>query len=160
MKSETGSGKTLAYLLPVLADLLSLQPPVTRTQGTFAIILAPTRCVRHSCRDDGGAVYLFICTLLLCVYVYIYAYAVCVTTARIEPIFTDPYYTYLCMYTYIPIYLCAYTYTYTYTYRELCSQIADVVDRLTKCCVSIVGGCITGGARRKSEKARLRKGML
>lgn len=85
MKSETGSGKTLAYLLPVLADLLSLQPPVNRAQGTYAIILAPT--------------------------------------------------------------------------RELCSQIADVVDRLTKCCVSIVGGCITGGARRKSEKARLRKGV-
>lgn len=43
MKSETGSGKTLAYLLPMLADLLSLQPAVSRTQGTYAIILAPTR---------------------------------------------------------------------------------------------------------------------
>ena len=43
MKSETGSGKTLAYLLPVLADLLSLQPPVNRSQGTYAIVLAPTR---------------------------------------------------------------------------------------------------------------------
>jgi ATP-dependent RNA helicase DDX31/DBP7 len=43
MKSETGSGKTLAYLLPVLADLLAMDPPVHRAMGTFAIILAPTR---------------------------------------------------------------------------------------------------------------------
>ena len=44
--------------------------------------------------------------------------------------------------------------------RELCSQIADVLNRLTKCCVGIVGGCVTGGEKRKSEKARLRKGVV
>jgi superfamily II DNA/RNA helicase len=44
--------------------------------------------------------------------------------------------------------------------RELCTQIAEVLERLTKCCVWIVGGCITGGERRKSEKGRLRKGIV
>lgn len=43
--------------------------------------------------------------------------------------------------------------------RELCSQIADVLARLTQCCVWIVGGSITGGEKKKSEKARLRKGV-
>eukprot|EP01041_Mallomonas_annulata_P005730 gene5730-11581_t len=85
MKSETGSGKTLAYLLPMLHDLISLDPPLQRTEGTRALIIAPT--------------------------------------------------------------------------RELCSQIADVLNRVTKCCVWIVGGSVTGGEKRKSEKARLRKGV-
>lgn len=85
MKSETGSGKTMAYLVPIIDDLLKLHTPVSRSQGTYAIILAPT--------------------------------------------------------------------------RELCSQIGDVIDNITKCCVSIVGGCISGGEKRKSEKARLRKGV-
>lgn len=44
--------------------------------------------------------------------------------------------------------------------RELCTQIAEVLDKLTKCCVWIVGGCITGGERKKSEKGRLRKGIV
>ena len=44
--------------------------------------------------------------------------------------------------------------------RELCSQIADVLNKLTQCCVWIVGGSITGGERKKSEKARLRKGVV
>ena len=43
--------------------------------------------------------------------------------------------------------------------RELCAQITDVVTRLTKCCVWIIGGSITGGEKKKSEKARLRKGV-
>lgn len=43
--------------------------------------------------------------------------------------------------------------------RELCSQIADVLAKLTQCCVWIVGGSITGGEKKKSEKARLRKGV-
>ena len=44
--------------------------------------------------------------------------------------------------------------------RELCSQIADVLNKLTQCCIWIVGGSITGGERKKSEKARLRKGVV
>jgi len=86
IKSQTGSGKTLAYLLPIVNDLLSIQPNVERGDGTRALVIAPT--------------------------------------------------------------------------RELCGQIASVLDKLTQCCVNIVGGCITGGERRKSEKARLRKGIV
>jgi ATP-dependent RNA helicase DDX31/DBP7 len=85
MKSQTGSGKTLAYLVPIMNDLMTLSVPVSRTQGTYAVILTPT--------------------------------------------------------------------------RELCSQIYDVLELLTKCSVSIVGGCLIGGEKRKSEKARLRKGV-
>lgn len=44
--------------------------------------------------------------------------------------------------------------------RELSGQIADVLDKLTQCCVNIVGGIITGGEKKKSEKARLRKGVV
>lgn len=43
IKSETGSGKTLAYLLPIVHNLLSMNVPIDRSMGTFAIILAPTR---------------------------------------------------------------------------------------------------------------------
>ncbi|RYH29471.1 DEAD/DEAH box helicase [archaeon] len=43
--------------------------------------------------------------------------------------------------------------------RELCSQIAEVVGRLTRCCVNIVPGAISGGEKKKSEKDRLRKGL-
>ena len=44
--------------------------------------------------------------------------------------------------------------------RELCSQITDILQKLTNLCVYIVGGLITGGEKRKSEKARLRKGVV
>lgn len=44
--------------------------------------------------------------------------------------------------------------------RELCSQIADVLNKVTQCCVNIVTGAITGGEKKKSEKARLRKGVV
>ena len=44
--------------------------------------------------------------------------------------------------------------------RELCSQIADVLMKLTQCCVWIVSGSVTGGERKKSEKSRLRKGVV
>lgn len=44
--------------------------------------------------------------------------------------------------------------------RELCAQIADVLAKITQCCVWIVGGSITGGEKKKSEKARLRKGVV
>ena len=86
MKSQTGSGKTLAYLLPVINELMTMQPPIQREDGTRALIIAPT--------------------------------------------------------------------------RELCNQIADVISKLTQCCVRIVSGCISGGEKRKSEKARLRKGVV
>ena len=86
IKSQTGSGKTLAYLLPILHDIMSIQPQIQRSDGTRALILAPT--------------------------------------------------------------------------RELCSQITDILMKLTQACVYIVGGLITGGEKRKSEKARLRKGVV
>lgn len=86
MKSQTGSGKTLAYLLPLINDLITMDPPLTRADGTRALILAPT--------------------------------------------------------------------------RELCSQIGEVLQKLTTAYVRIVGGSITGGEKRKSEKARLRKGVV
>eukprot|EP00826_Nyctotherus_ovalis_P057012 TRINITY_DN7789_c0_g1_i15.p1 TRINITY_DN7789_c0_g1~~TRINITY_DN7789_c0_g1_i15.p1 ORF type:complete len:173 (+),score=38.30 TRINITY_DN7789_c0_g1_i15:87-605(+) len=45
VKSETGSGKTFAYLVPLLQKLyeLSLQVPITRDKGPYAVIFAPTR---------------------------------------------------------------------------------------------------------------------
>jgi len=85
IKSQTGSGKTIAYLVPILHDLMSLRPQVSRSDGCKALVIAPT--------------------------------------------------------------------------RELCTQIGEVLHKLTQCCVWIVGGCITGGERRKSEKGRLRKGV-
>mgnify|MGYP006109628565 CR=1 FL=1 len=44
--------------------------------------------------------------------------------------------------------------------RELCSQIAGVLSKLTHCCVNLVSGSIVGGEKKKSEKARLRKGVV
>mmetsp|Transcript_8208 Transcript_8208/g.34466 ORF Transcript_8208/g.34466 Transcript_8208/m.34466 type:complete len:701 (+) Transcript_8208:263-2365(+) len=41
VKSKTGSGKTLSYLLPVMH--LLQQQRVTRDDGTFVLVLAPTR---------------------------------------------------------------------------------------------------------------------
>ena len=43
VRARTGSGKTLAYLLPVIQDLASRPERLTRQDGTFAIVLAPTR---------------------------------------------------------------------------------------------------------------------
>ncbi|ETN41844.1 uncharacterized protein HMPREF1541_03782 [Cyphellophora europaea CBS 101466] len=43
--------------------------------------------------------------------------------------------------------------------RELCKQISVVLDRLLGCAHYIVAGTVTGGERKKSEKARLRKGL-
>ena len=43
IRAATGSGKTLSYAVPVLQDLASLQPKVTRADGTLALILTPTR---------------------------------------------------------------------------------------------------------------------
>jgi len=45
VKSETGSGKTLSYVIPLIQLLfdLSLERKIQRSDGTFALILAPTR---------------------------------------------------------------------------------------------------------------------
>ncbi|CAM9363397.1 unnamed protein product, partial [Ectocarpus fasciculatus] len=43
--------------------------------------------------------------------------------------------------------------------RELCAQISGVYESLSKASVWLVGGCISGGEKKKSEKARLRKGV-
>lgn len=85
VKSQTGSGKTLAYLLPVMQELMTLEPAIQRADGTLALVVAPT--------------------------------------------------------------------------RELCNQIYDVLERLTKVFVRIVPGSISGGEKKKSEKNRLRKGV-
>jgi ATP-dependent RNA helicase DDX31/DBP7 len=44
--------------------------------------------------------------------------------------------------------------------RELCLQIHEVLSVLIKPCVWIVPGIIIGGEKKKSEKARLRKGRI
>lgn len=43
--------------------------------------------------------------------------------------------------------------------RELCKQISVVLDNLLRCAHWIVAGTVFGGERKKSEKARLRKGL-
>jgi ATP-dependent RNA helicase DDX31/DBP7 len=43
--------------------------------------------------------------------------------------------------------------------RELSKQIATVLENLLRCAYWIVGGTVIGGERKKSEKARLRKGL-
>lgn len=43
VKSVTGSGKTLAYAIPIIQDLQSLQPKITRKDGIHALIVTPTR---------------------------------------------------------------------------------------------------------------------
>ncbi|KAG2489609.1 hypothetical protein HYH03_011889 [Edaphochlamys debaryana] len=50
VKAQTGSGKTLCYLLPIINDLQSHQPRISRGEGTHAIVLAPTRelCIQVS----------------------------------------------------------------------------------------------------------------
>ncbi|CCH42436.1 ATP-dependent RNA helicase [Wickerhamomyces ciferrii] len=43
--------------------------------------------------------------------------------------------------------------------RELATQIYSVIETLTRCCHRIVPGIVIGGEKKKSEKARLRKGV-
>ncbi|KAA6407768.1 MAG: ATP dependent RNA helicase (Dbp7) [Lasallia pustulata] len=43
--------------------------------------------------------------------------------------------------------------------RELCKQISTVLDSLLRCANWIVAGTVIGGEKKKSEKARLRKGL-
>ena len=42
-KAPTGSGKTLAYLAGIIHDLQGQEPHLSRAEGTYAIIMAPTR---------------------------------------------------------------------------------------------------------------------
>lgn len=85
IKAETGSGKTLAYLLPIVHMLQALPNKVQRTDGAYAIVVAPT--------------------------------------------------------------------------RELSLQIYDVLHKLVQSYPWIVPGLVMGGEKKKSEKARLRKGV-
>lgn len=43
--------------------------------------------------------------------------------------------------------------------RELCKQISVVLERLLRCAHWLVAGTVIGGEKKKSEKARLRKGL-
>ncbi|KZZ90149.1 ATP-dependent RNA helicase DBP7 [Ascosphaera apis ARSEF 7405] len=43
--------------------------------------------------------------------------------------------------------------------RELCKQISVVLEALLRCTRGIVAGTVIGGEKKKSEKARLRKGL-
>eukprot|EP00941_MAST-03F_sp_MAST-3F-sp1_P004369 g4369.t1 len=85
VKSETGSGKTLAYLLPLIQRLTNRAQRTQRKDGTYVIILSPT--------------------------------------------------------------------------RELCGQILDTLELVLKPFHWIVSGGVSGGEKKKAEKARLRKGI-
>eukprot|EP00741_Cyanophora_paradoxa_P002650 tig00000615_g2571.t1 len=85
LKSETGSGKTVGYCIALVHSLSRMRPPVKREDGTYALVLAPT--------------------------------------------------------------------------RELCAQILLTLTSLVKAHINIVPGSIMGGEKKKSEKARLRKGV-
>ncbi|TGZ66009.1 hypothetical protein CRM22_005556, partial [Opisthorchis felineus] len=43
IRAQTGSGKTLAYAVPLFHQLMSLEPPISRTDGTLALVILPTR---------------------------------------------------------------------------------------------------------------------
>ena len=43
VKAPTGSGKTLAYLAPIMNDLATAEPRISRADGTLALIICPTR---------------------------------------------------------------------------------------------------------------------
>uniref|UniRef100_A0A1I8IQM3 ATP-dependent RNA helicase n=1 Tax=Macrostomum lignano TaxID=282301 RepID=A0A1I8IQM3_9PLAT len=42
IKTQTGSGKSLALLLPLVQQLQAVQPPLSRSSGTQALVLCPT----------------------------------------------------------------------------------------------------------------------
>ena len=85
IKSQTGSGKTLAFALPIIQKLQDIQPPISRQDGVFALIVLPT--------------------------------------------------------------------------RELAIQSLEWFEKLCKSFARIVPGILSGGEKKKSEKARLRKGI-
>ncbi|PSN52014.1 putative ATP-dependent RNA helicase DDX31 [Blattella germanica] len=43
VRSQTGSGKTLAYALPIVEQLHSIRPKLTRADGIRAVVVVPTR---------------------------------------------------------------------------------------------------------------------
>lgn len=43
VRSVTGSGKTLAYMVPIMNDLLTLGTKISRNDGLYVLVLAPTR---------------------------------------------------------------------------------------------------------------------
>ncbi|VDN12199.1 unnamed protein product, partial [Dibothriocephalus latus] len=43
IKAQTGSGKTFSYAVPLINQLMKLDPPITRVDGPKAVILLPTR---------------------------------------------------------------------------------------------------------------------
>lgn len=43
IRSQTGSGKTLAYALPIIENLQSIRPKLSRNCGTKALVVVPTR---------------------------------------------------------------------------------------------------------------------
>lgn len=43
VNAATGTGKTVAYLAPVIHHLSLHQPRIQRSDGTFALVLVPTR---------------------------------------------------------------------------------------------------------------------
>ncbi|XP_027173342.1 DEAD-box ATP-dependent RNA helicase 17 isoform X2 [Coffea eugenioides] len=43
VNAATGTGKTLAYLAPVIHHLQKYEPKIDRSDGTFALVLVPTR---------------------------------------------------------------------------------------------------------------------
>ncbi|CAK87800.1 unnamed protein product (macronuclear) [Paramecium tetraurelia] len=51
IKSETGSGKTLAYMVPLISHLMSAEVRITREQGTYILIVCPTRELSLQCVD-------------------------------------------------------------------------------------------------------------
>jgi superfamily II DNA/RNA helicase len=53
VRSPTGSGKTLAYLAPMVHSLAARQPKISRADGTFAVVLVPTRELAVQVRDAG-----------------------------------------------------------------------------------------------------------
>ncbi|KAG1671883.1 hypothetical protein FOA52_003450 [Chlamydomonas sp. UWO 241] len=55
VKAPTGSGKTLAYLVPILNDLCGATPRIGRPEGTFAVIIAPTRELCIQIQDVAAA---------------------------------------------------------------------------------------------------------
>ena len=50
-------GKTLAYAIPVVQDLQSISPSISRVDGPYAVVVTPTR--------EVGPLY----TVCVCVYV-------------------------------------------------------------------------------------------
>ncbi|XP_067661640.1 ATP-dependent DNA helicase DDX31-like [Haliotis asinina] len=49
IRSQTGSGKTLAFAVPIVQKLQALEPPITRADGLYAIVIVPTRELAQQC---------------------------------------------------------------------------------------------------------------